>query len=73
MKFFGTSFQKWIKMFYYDISSCVMSNGLTTGYFNVNRGLRQGDPSSCYLFVLAIELLLINIRNNNDIRGININ
>ena len=70
---FGTSFQKWIKMFYYDISSCVMNNGLTTGYFNVNRGLRQGDPSSCYLFVLAIELLLINIRNNNDIRGININ
>ena len=70
---FGTSFQKWIKMFYYNISSCVMNNCLTTGYSNVNRGLWQGDPSSCYRFVLAIELLLTNIRNNSDILGININ
>ena len=45
-------------MFYFDISSYVMNNGLTIGYFNVNRGLRQGDPITCYLF---------------DIRGININ
>ena len=60
-------------MFYRDISSCVMNNGLTTGYFNVNRGLRQGDPSSCYLYVLAIELLLISIRENVNILGIDIN
>jgi len=70
---FGTSLKKWIKLFYNDISSCVKNNGLSTGYFKVKRGLRQGDPSSCYLFVLAIELLLVYIKNNINISGININ
>ncbi len=69
---FSEHFINCIKVFYTNISSCVMNNGLSTKYFNVNRGLRQGDPNSCYLFVLAIELLLIHIRNNDNIKGINI-
>ena len=39
---------------YNDISSCVMNGGHSTGYFDIKRGVRQGDSLSPYLFVLAI-------------------
>ena len=39
----------------------------------IERGVRQGDPLSPYLFVTAIEILAIAIRNQDDIKGIKIN
>ena len=62
-----------IKLIYNDIESCVMNNGKSTPYFKIKRGVRQGDPIAAYLFTLAIELLAIKIRNNENITGIEIN
>ena len=67
---FGESFQKWVHVFYNNIESCVMNNGNSTGYFPINRGVRQGDPLSSILFVIAIEVLLINIKEDKNIVGI---
>lgn len=69
---FGKSLIKWVKTFYNNITSCVMNNGFSTKYFDLRRGVRQGDPLSPFLFIVALELLTINIRNKTDIKGIKI-
>ena len=46
-----------------------MNGGVTTKYFKLERGARQGDPMSAYLFILALEILIL-IKNNENIQGI---
>ena len=46
-----------------------MNNGCSTGYFNLCRGTKQGDPLSPYLFILALVVLLIHVRDDKSIRG----
>ena len=69
---FGPNFVQWVKTLLYDQKSCVMNNGHSTGYFNLERGTRQGDPISAFLFPLTIEVLFIMVRSNVNIRGLSI-
>ena len=69
---FGPNFIHWIRTLYNGAESCVMNNGHSTGYFPLERGTRQGDPISAYLFILALEILFLQVRQNIDIQGITI-
>lgn len=69
---FGQSIKKWIKVFYNDISSSVIQNGFISDSFPVQRGCRQGDPLSPYIFLLCAEILALMLKENKDIKGITI-
>jgi hypothetical protein len=70
---FGCKFISFIKTLYHNISATIINNGEISDWFTPKRGVRQGCPISAYLFIIAVELLAINIRENSDIKGININ
>ena len=70
---FSEYFFNWISIMHTDPESCVMNNGSSTGYFQLNRGTRQGDPIAPYLFILVIEVLAKMVQNNKSIKGLTIN
>ena len=70
---FGDSFKRWVSVFYNDIKSSVITNGFLTDFFKVERGCRQGDPLSPYIFIICAEILTKRIQNNKNIKGISIN
>ena len=70
---FGVEIRKWIKVFYNNISSCVQVNGQYSEYFPIQRGVRQGDSLSAYLFLLCGEILSRMLHENEIVKGISIN
>ena len=70
---FGTSIKRWIKIFYSEMFSSININGCMSKRFKVERGCRQGDPLSPYIFLLCAELLNSLIKKNKNIKGMKIN
>ena len=48
---FGETFIKWIQILLRNQESCIINGGTTTKYFKFQKGTRQGDPISAYLFI----------------------
>ena len=70
---FGESMIQWFSTLYSNANSCIINNGHTSEYFPIKRGVRQGDPLSGSLFVLAVELLANALRKNKYIKAITVN
>ena len=65
---FGHDFIRWVKILLASKESCITNAGITTSYFN----LEKGDPVSVYLFILCLEFLFLHVKAKHKIRGVNI-
>ena len=69
---FGKKFILWVNMLLRDQEFCVINNVTFTIYFSLGRGAPQGDPISAFLFILALEILIILIKSKPEIEGMTI-
>ena len=69
---FGNRFIDCVKMLYNDIQSCVINNGKSSQFFNLHCGIRQGCCLSALLFIIVVEYLSTDIRDNKMVKGITI-
>ena len=67
---FSKMFIKRIKTLLNNQESCIINGGFTTKYFKLDKGTRQGDPISAYLFILVLEIVFNLIKENKDIHGL---
>ena len=61
---FGPTFQKWISMFLHNTMASIQIHGFMSKTFTIERGCRQGDPISAYIFIICAEILAIKIRES---------
>ena len=66
---FGDSFMNWVKTLYGAPKACIKNNGYISDTFTLHRGIRQGCPVSALLFIIAVEVLGLRIRQCKDIDG----
>ena len=70
---FGPSIIQWISTFYNSTQVAINQGGNLSSFFNIQRGCKQGDPISPYIFILCAEILALKIKHNKKIKGIKIN
>ena len=69
---FGEDTRHWIHTLQKGSVSYILQNGYKVEPVALGTGCRQGDPVSPYLFVIAAEILSEYIRNNQNIKGLDV-
>ena len=69
---FGSKIINWIKILYKKPKCRVINNNYLSHFFDIKKGVRQGDPLSPTIFVLCIEYLTAMLRQSKDYQGFEI-
>ena len=69
---FGEKFIGYLKTMYKQAKSCIITNGYQSAYFDITRGIRQGDSLSALLFIIQFEPLMEKVRNVDSITGVSL-
>lgn len=69
----GPKMRRWTNSLYSTPTAAVKTNEAISQDFTLSNGTQQGCPLSPLTFILTLEPLLINIRNNQHIRGLMVN
>ena len=69
---FGDYIIEWMNIILQNRTFCVKNGGHISGIYPMQRGVRQGCPLSPLIFIIAVELLAISIRQSDKIKGITV-
>ena len=67
---FAPDMKRLINAFYKTANTCISLNGQFPGWFDLQRGIRQGDPLLPYLYLICAEIVSSMLRENKKIKGI---
>ena len=70
---FHEDFIRWMKIIYNNPVACLVNQGKMSKFINLERGVRQGGPCSAYYFLVVAEILAIELRKDQTLKGIMIN
>ena len=65
----GENFIRWVNILYTNPTFSVKNNGWISKKLTMSRGIRQGCPLCALLFIIAVEILGVQIRGNENIKG----
>ena len=63
---------KWIEILYKQPQCCIINNNNLSPFFQVSKGVRQGDPLSPTLFVLSMQCLAKKLNADSVFTGVKI-
>ena len=67
---FSTYLVNWTELLYEDCKAVIQNNGYFGPKIKLEQGIRQGGPASSLYFLICAEILAINLRSNDIIKGI---
>lgn len=69
---FGDTFVGWVKTLLAGRLSCIKNGGNISRDFEVQRGVRQGCPLSPLLYIVAVELFALKVRQDGRVKGFSV-